>query len=102
MLDLFVVTPPAQWGVQMVIRTGPNKPENNFSQWMVTQRAKGGALPDGYYVKDGAVYNAREGMQAVSTPEEKDFFMLCGLEWMEPGERVAKWRTDITLPRIMK
>jgi DNA polymerase/3'-5' exonuclease PolX len=102
-LDLFVVTPPAQWGVQMVIRTGPNKPENNFSQWMVTQRLKGGALPGDYYVKDGAVWEfdaIDRNDRLVKMPEEKDFFTLCGLEWMEPDERVAKWRKDIILDII--
>ena len=32
-LDLFLVTPPSQWGVEFMIRTGPS----DFSQWMVTQ-----------------------------------------------------------------
>ena len=87
-IDLFLVTPPAQWGVQMVIRTGPNKPENNFSQWMVTHKSMGGALPDEYCVKDGAMWM---GDVALSTPTEEDFFIRCGLKYMEPGERVAKW-----------
>lgn len=98
MLDLFVVTPPAQWGVQMVIRTGPNKPENNFSQWMVTQRSKGGALPDNCRVMDGAVWLHPEvtgRSEIIQMLEEKDFFQFCDLEWMEPGERVAKWMKNL-------
>jgi len=45
-VDLFLVTPPAEWGVQSVIRTGPS----DFSHWMVTRKSRGGALPDEYIV----------------------------------------------------
>ena len=95
-VDLFLVTPPAQWGVQSVIRTGPS----DFSHWMVTRKSKGGALPDEYIVADGAVgkrarplgfaYDIRAGV--IPMPEEIDFFNLCGLEWIEPSQRVARWK----------
>jgi len=99
-LDLFLVTPPAQWGVQMVIRTGPNKTDNNFSQWMVTEKSKGGALPNGYIVKEGVVgekiaLNAmgKTGRKGeIEMPEEEDFFRFCGLDWIEPSKRVAGWK----------
>ena len=90
-LDLFLVTPPAQWGVQMVIRTGPNKPNNNFSQWMVTQKCKGGALPDEYHVVDGCVRMIAQEDYFISMPEEIQFFNFCGLDWIEPKDRVARW-----------
>jgi len=86
-LDLFIVTPPAQWGVQMVIRTGPAE----FSQWMVTKKSIGGALPDHCFVKDGAVWDGRDGSK-FNLPEEKDFFRLCGLNWLEPALREARWK----------
>lgn len=98
-LDLFLVTPPAQWGVQMVIWTGPNKDINNFSQWMVTEKKKGGALPDGYIVKDGVVgekifvnsYGKMDRKGEIGMPEEEDFFRFCGLNWIEPSKRQARW-----------
>lgn len=90
-VDLFLVTPPAQWGVIQVIRTGPAE----FSQWMVTPISKGGALPDGFHVDGGCVL--ADGMVACAQhmPEEQDFFTFCGLEWIEPGKREARWLTPI-------
>lgn len=85
-LDLFIVTPPAQWGVQYVIRTGPS----DFSQWMVTKKLHRGALPDHCYVKDGAVWDGRDNSK-YNLPEERDFFRLCGLKWTEPALREARW-----------
>jgi len=84
-LDLFIVLPPAQWGVQMIIRTGPAE----FSRWVVTQRYKGGALPDNFYVKDGCAYywNGR----GISMDGENEFFNLLGLEYIEPENRKAIW-----------
>lgn len=92
-VDLFLVTPPAEWGVQSVIRTGPS----DFSHWMVTRKSKGGALPDEYIVADGAVGqrvrgDKGDGRQGViPMPEEIDFFSLCGMKWIEPSQRVARW-----------
>ena len=87
-LDLFIVLPPAQWGVIYTIRTGP--PE--FSQWLVTTKSKGGALPDQYRVLDGAI-RARLNLDMIfSTAEEADFFELLGLKWLDPWERQAIWR----------
>ena len=89
-LDMFLVLPPAQWGVIFAIRTGPAK----FSQWLVTPRRHGGALPSYCRVRDGGVYKAgakaqgpgaRDGL--ILMPEEKDFFDLLGLDWIEPEAR---------------
>jgi DNA polymerase/3'-5' exonuclease PolX len=85
-VDLFLVTPPASWGVQYLIRTGPA----DFSHWMVTQRRYGGALPNSCRVKDGTVWVEGE-KQKYPLPEEEDFFKLCGLEWIEPDQRQARW-----------
>jgi DNA polymerase/3'-5' exonuclease PolX len=92
-IDLFLVTPPSEWGVQSVIRTGPS----DFSHWMVTRKSRGGALPDEYIVADGAVGQRvrtdkgeiRQGI--ISMPEEIDFFSLCGMDWIEPSQRIARW-----------
>lgn len=86
-VDLFLVTPPASWGVQMVIRTGPA----DFSHWMVTQKRYGGGLPNDVRVKDGAVWAESDGSK-LPMPEEEDFLQLCGLGWLEPCQRVARWK----------
>lgn len=87
-LDLFIVLPPAQWGVIYTIRTGPA----GFSQWLVTPRSKGGALPDYMRVSGGALRDMRGAETIIPTPEEKDFFAALGLNWKEPSKRETKWR----------
>lgn len=79
-LDLFVVTPPAQWGVQFLIRTGPAE----FSHRLVTQKNKGGMLPSLFHVQDGAI---RKGDQIIPTPEERDVFGLIGIPYIHPEDR---------------
>jgi len=86
-VEMYLVLPPATWGVRSVIRTGPA----DFSHWMVTKKMHGGALPDTYYVKDGAVWDRTFEMK-FETPEEIYYFKLCGLGWIEPSERVARWK----------
>jgi len=83
-LDLFIVLPPAEWGVQFMIRTGPS----DFSHWMVTPRQKGGGLPSYLRVKEGAIWRYD---QKLITPEESDVFKVLGMEYIEPGERRARW-----------
>jgi DNA polymerase/3'-5' exonuclease PolX len=80
-LDLFIVTPPAQWGYIYAIRTGPAE----FSKWVVTRRNKGGALPSYLRVEGGAVWH---GTRCIPTPEEDDFLGLCGLAGLAPQERM--------------
>ena len=90
MIDLFLVTPPATWGVLSVIRTGPA----DFSHWCVTRRKIGGAMPDGFRVQDGAVWEgAREDEthNKIGFKTEQEFLDFLGLGWLEPGERVARW-----------
>lgn len=79
-LDLFLVHPPAQWGVIMTIRTGPAE----FSRKMVTQRNKGGLLPSFAKVIDGGVYV--DG-KLIEMNEEADFFNFCDLKWIDPQNR---------------
>jgi len=104
-VDLFINIPPSNWGVQAVIRTGPKE----FGHWCVTNRKRGGALPDGHFVKHQVVWIESEiGRHEVpenqdkavplltptnhlSMPEEIDFLKFLGLGWIEPKDRVARW-----------
>jgi DNA polymerase/3'-5' exonuclease PolX len=80
-LDLFLVTPPAQWGVLLAIRTGPA----DFSKRLVSIRRFGGYLPSWAKVKDGAVWHSKGDLLLM--PEEKDFFEFCGLPLILPVYR---------------
>lgn len=98
-LDLFIVTPPAQWGIIFTIRTGPGSVQDNFSRWIVTQKKYGGALPDGYRIKHGAIWlesqldskgePKRGEISNFPMPEEQDFFNFLELDWIEPKDRHA-------------
>lgn len=79
-LDLFIVTPPAQWGVQFMLRTG----SADFSHRFVTPKKYGGLLPSNYRVQDGAIWSNNHIIQ---TPEEDDVFALLGIEFIEPENR---------------
>jgi DNA polymerase/3'-5' exonuclease PolX len=81
-LDLFLVLPPAQWGVLYTIRTGPS----DFSKWIVTPRKYSGALPSDSSVKDGAVHH---NGKIILMPEEIDFLNFLELGWIEPKDRVV-------------
>jgi len=81
-LDLFIVLPPAQWGVIFALRTGGAE----FSRKLVTHKAYGGYLPHELVVKDGAVHRADTG-EIIPTPEEGDFLALCGVANIAPEER---------------
>lgn len=84
--DLFLVLPPATWGVQMLIRTG----SADFSHWCVTRKSHGGTLPNGYRVKDGAVWNRATGTP-IGFDDEREFMEFLGLGWIEPRDRLARW-----------
>lgn len=99
-IDLFLVLPPAQWGVIHTIRTGPAE----FSHWIVTRRKHGGALPDDCHVEDGQVIRGGRqsedadgnffwsGGDTIPMPEEQDFLDFLGLGWIEPHDRQANWQ----------
>lgn len=95
-VEFYVMTPPEQWGVGMVIRTGPGSEEDNFSRWCVTNRSAGGALPDGYKVKHLGVWTLDQldakleplkGEMPLPMPEERDFLEFLGLGWIPPESR---------------
>lgn len=79
-LDLFIVTPPAQWGVVLLLRTG----NDNFSRTLVTKKVYGGMMPVAYKMKDGALWH---GGELVPTPEERDVFKVLGIKYIPPVER---------------
>jgi DNA polymerase/3'-5' exonuclease PolX len=76
-VDLFIVRPPADWGVLFTIRTGPA----DWSERLVTDcqrrflRVSGGQLT--HFGKP------------VPCPEEQDFLAAIGQPWVEPPERSA-------------
>lgn len=76
-IDLFVVTPPAQWGTVFLIRTG----DAEFSHAFVTR------LWDyGLQSVDGHIEESKSG-KVLETPEESDVFTLCHLPTIEPKGR---------------
>lgn len=89
-LDLFIVTPPAQWGVIYTIRTGPAE----FSQWAVTSGF--GGLPADCRVKDGGVYR---GETLLEMPDEKDFLNFIGVGELAPDKRTARWNRNRSAPQ---
>lgn len=89
-VDLFIQIDPATWGVNATLRTGSAE----FSAWLVTSRRKGGALPAGWKVADGRLWNET---QILDTPEERDVFTALGVDWLDPTERTAE--TTATLWR---
>ena len=81
-LDLFVVIPPATWGVIFTLRTGPAA----FSHALVTDRRYGGLLPEWARVQDGAIVH-RKTREVIPTPEEEDVFRAIGQPYVEPEVR---------------
>lgn len=88
-LDLFIVLPPAQWGVIKAIRTGPA----HYSHWLVTRQERGGALPNHLRVKDGALWPLYGGL-ALETPTEDSFFEALGIPMPDPVDRVPAWSSN--------
>jgi DNA polymerase/3'-5' exonuclease PolX len=79
-LELYIVRPPSQFGVQLVLRTGSEE----FSRRIVTQRNKRGLLPSHARVEGGAVWVADAPLEM---PNESDFFAFCELPYVRPEER---------------
>lgn len=92
-LDLFIVLPPAEWGVIFTLRTGGEE----YNRKLVTQRNKGGWLPSDMCVKGGALWLCDwevmpdgpilKPRDLIHTPEEVDFFKAIGKAWVEPRSR---------------
>lgn len=89
-VDLFVVRPPAQWGVIYALRTGPGR----WNTKLVTD-----CKAISRRVRAGQVEAWRGGVgrwEPVPTPEEEDFFRELGQPWVEPAAR------DVALVRIQR
>lgn len=86
-LDLFIVLPPAQWGVIMAIRTGPA----HYSQWLVTARNKNGALPSHLTAHNGALWEGDRQQRLIETPTEASFFDALGIPMPIPAHRSPRW-----------
>lgn len=86
-VDLFIVLPPAEWGLIYFLRTGPS----DWSRLAVTVRSKGGWLPDSLAVAEGHIRESGVGGQesgrVIHTPEEIDVFGVLGMDWVEPQMR---------------
>ncbi len=74
-VDLFVVLPPAQWGVLFAIRTGSAA---------YSARAVTALHAHGLRSEDGRILR---GNEVVPCPGEEDFFRLAGLPLLPPHER---------------
>lgn len=92
-IELWIVTPPAQWGVIKMLRTGPQ----DWSHQVVTKRNKmtgrltdgrqvPGLLPSNCTMDKGQVF--QDG-KLVELHEEIDFFKFIGLAWIPPESRCA-------------
>jgi DNA polymerase/3'-5' exonuclease PolX len=88
-VDLFCVLPPAQWGIKLLLATGPKE----FNLKLVNPQPSG-FLPEGCYLQDGALYRrqlAEGGIhledRLIPTPEEQDVFRALGLPYQAPEHR---------------
>lgn len=87
-VDLFIVRPPASFGVVWLIRTGPAR----YSQWLVTH-----ARRTGHHVASGSLHMGSigfgdactAGCQVVPTPDEFSVYEALGLPFQQPEDRVA-------------
>lgn len=86
-IELWIVTPPAQWGVIFLLRTGPSE----YAKWIVTSETAGGALPQYLNMRDGGIY-MRD--QLKETPEEKDVYRLIRLPYAEPNHRHRNYKRN--------
>jgi DNA polymerase/3'-5' exonuclease PolX len=79
-LDIFAVTPPAQFGLLYLIRTGPAEFSHEFVQrlWKFGMRSVDGHIER---VIDHSI---------IATPEEKDAFQACAMEYVEPELRTKE------------
>lgn len=84
-LDLFIVAPPAQWGLQVVIRTGSDL----FARAML---ARWKLVSGGGYSEDGCLHFADHS--PYPTLEEADVFRACQVSWIFPSNRIGPEAVD--------
>lgn len=79
-LDLFIVFPPAQYGVIYLIRTGS---ANYSKQFMLDLKLEGK-----FKIENGALYQiTNKKPLLIVTPTEKDVYLALGKEWIPPQKR---------------
>lgn len=101
--QVFIVIPPAQYGVLMAIRTGPAR----FSKFIVTSSIRPeGLLSAAHKVHDGGLYSIKD-QTLIETPEEKDFLYYVNIEerFLIPENRHVfesdeYWTKDQTVNRF--
>ena len=81
-VDLFVVRPPADWGVIFALRTGPG----DWNTKLVTECQR--------FLRRVEHGRVIRGGRPVACPEEADFFRALGQPWIEPAERSVD-RVDV-------
>lgn len=82
-VDLFIVRPPATWGVIFGLRTGPGDWNTRL---VMDCKAIGRRVEGGQVV---AWHGGSGSWRAVPTPEEADFFRAVGQPWVEPRDRTV-------------
>lgn len=80
-VDIFLPTAET-WGSVYTIRTGSWE----FSRWLVTSQAAGGACPNEVQFRDGRLFAAG---RRLSTTEETDVFAALGLLYIAPPLRAG-------------
>lgn len=76
-VDIFAIIPPADFWVQMVIRTGPAE----FSHWLVTK-----CKEQDICFTEGHIEHILTH-QVLPCSKEEDVFTLSGIEYLEPSKR---------------
>ncbi len=79
-VDLFIVTPPAQWGPIFTIRTGPSEFGKALMQYINSRML--------LKQNDGCLSYRGTG-EIVQTPTEQAYFDALGLAWIAPADRCA-------------
>lgn len=82
-VDLFVVMPPAQWGVIFLIRTGSAE----FSHWFVQQGTQYGISVRAGRLVGPTSHDDQNDEYAIMTPEEVDVFRAMHVPYREPQDR---------------
>ncbi|HRF46692.1 MAG TPA: hypothetical protein PLC98_03625 [Anaerolineales bacterium] len=89
--ELHIVRPPAQFGLVQLLRTGPAE----YSQWIVTSKAQGGALPGHVMIDQAALWQRTDrGTPAVVIPTETeaDVCAALGIDLVDPELRAPQWK----------
>ncbi len=78
-VDLFIVLPPAQWGVIFFLRTGPAQP------WNINMVKRWTTITHGGHCTAGHLRTL--GGAIIDTPEEADVFEALKLDYIAPEHR---------------